>query len=104
VATAGKPPFDVHPGAEAELAAAARFYDERRPGLGDDYLREMQRLIDFALGHPEAGAPVEEGVRWLLSQRFPYAVVYRWRTEHLQVLSFAHLRRRPGYWRSRAAG
>lgn len=102
--TAGNPPFDVHPDAETELATAALYYDERRPGLGDDYLREMHRLIDFALDHPEAGAPVEEGFRWLLSRRFPYAVVYRWRTDRMQVLSFVHLRRRPGYWRSRAMG
>jgi toxin ParE1/3/4 len=101
VATAGKPPFDVHPDAEAELAAAARYYDDRRAGLGDDYLREMQRLIDFALDHPEAGTSVEESIRWLLSRRFPFAVVYRWRAERMQVLSFAHLRRRPGFWRSR---
>ena len=99
---AGKPPFDVHPEAETELIAAAQYYDERRPGLGDDYLHEMQRLTEFALEHPEAGAPVDDGTRWLLSRRFPYAVVYRWRTGRMQVVSFAHLRRRPGYWRSRS--
>lgn len=99
--TAGSGPVEVHPEAESELASAALYYDERRLGLGDEYLREMQRLIDFVLRHPEAGAPVEEGVRWLLSKRFPYAVVYRWKAERMQVLSFAHLRRRPRYWRSR---
>jgi hypothetical protein len=40
---------------------------KRNSPRSPDYLREMQRLIDFALDHPEAGAFVEESVRWLLS-------------------------------------
>jgi plasmid stabilization system protein ParE len=94
---ADKPRFELHPEAEAEIVAGGLFYDERRVGLGDEFLDEIQRLIDFALGNPEAGAPLVGGFRWVLSRRFPYAVVYRHRPDGLlQIIAVAHLRRRPG--------
>lgn len=98
---AGNPHFSIHPDAEEELVAAAQYYDQRRSGLGDEFLRQMQRLIEFALENPELGTPKGSGIRWFLSSRFPYALVYRWSSEEMQVIAFMHLRRRPGYWRAR---
>ncbi len=36
------------------MVSGGLFYDERRVGSGDEFLDETQRLIDFAVGNPEA--------------------------------------------------
>ena len=54
--------------------------------------------------HEEAGAPVagDPRTRRLLVGRFPYQVVYRLRDTEIVIVAFAHLKRRPDYWRKRA--
>jgi toxin ParE1/3/4 len=93
--------LEFHPEAEAELRAAARYYELRQAGLGDNFLREVERAAVVAVEHPEAGTPLGSGFRWVLMRRFPYAVVYRDVATHLEIIAVAHLRRRPGYWRTR---
>src|SRR5262245_5412698 len=44
-----------------EFAAAVRYYDTQRPGLGDEFAAAVQRTIDHILQYPE--------VCWLLSRR-----------------------------------
>lgn len=44
--------LDFHPEAVAELRAAAFWYDERRAGLGDVFIEEVNRL-----GRQIAGSP-----------------------------------------------
>lgn len=83
------------------MNAAARYYDDRQSGLGEDFLREIERVAGVAVEYPAAGTPVGGGFRWLLTRRFPYAVIYREVRERIEIMAVAHLRRRPGYWRTR---
>jgi hypothetical protein len=53
--------LEFHPEAEAELRAAARYYEVRQPGLGDDFLREVERATVVAVEHPAAGTPLGSG-------------------------------------------
>ena len=94
-------PAEFHPEADDEMRAAARYYEERQLGLGDEFLNEVERSVTFAAERPEAGTPLEEDLRWVLTRRFRYAVIYREFERGIEVLAVAHLRRRPGYWRSR---
>lgn len=94
--------LEFHPDAEAEMRAAARYYDERQSGLGEDFLQEVERAAGVAVDHPAAGTPVSSGFRWVLTRRFPYAVIYRAVQHRIEIMAVAHLRRRPGYWRARA--
>ena len=84
------------------MLAAARFYQGQRFGLGEDFLDELDRAVAFAIDHPDAGTPLGDGCRWVLTRRFRYAVVYRG-LKGIEVMAVAHLRRRPGYWRRRIA-
>jgi hypothetical protein len=93
------PPF--HPEAQAELVAAAHYYEEQRSGLGDDFLTQVEQALAVALQYPSSGTPLGSGFRWVLTQRFRYAVVYREIENGIIVIAVAHLRRRPGYWRKR---
>ena len=38
---------EFHPAADAELRAAAAFYEARVPGLGDDFLKEVERVCSL---------------------------------------------------------
>ena len=75
-------------------------------GLGVDVVTEVQHTLDLIARHPRVGTPVphvptELGTRRLALRRFPYSIVYRQRDEAIDVIAFAHQRRRPEYWRSR---
>ena len=93
----------VHREASEEALAAALWYDDRRPGLGSEFLTALSDAIQSISKSPRA-LPIygaNERVRRLLLQRFPYAVVFAVRGKGVLVVAFAHARRRPGYWRRR---
>jgi hypothetical protein len=46
-------PIVSHPEADEELVGAALWYDERQPGLGDDFLDEFERALRRIEAEPE---------------------------------------------------
>ena len=97
--------MEVRPEALDELREAARFYDDRSSGLGDELVAEVERAFVVVAERPAAGAPMRGGRRRVLLRRFPYAVIYRELPDGgVRVLAIAHLRRRPDYWRGRDSG
>jgi len=92
-----------HPEVPLELEAAALWYEERQPGLGDDFLAEYQATLRRILGAPERWRKIRGDNRKLNFHRFPYAIVYSVETEAdaLYVKAVMHLHRRPFYWRHR---
>jgi hypothetical protein len=87
------------------MLAAADYYDDQVPGLGEDFVAEVERAAAYAAEWPAAGSPVEGGFRRVFVHRFPYGVIYRTRgaaaAAGVEVLAVAHLHRRPDYWRAR---
>ena len=84
--------------AKQELKEAARYYDSESPGLGPEFLKEIEHCMQSILDYPEA-APILAGeVRRRLTRRFPYAVLYSIKPTRIRVLAVMHLRRRPMYW------
>jgi len=93
--------IEFHPEAQAEMLAAARYYQRQRHGLGEDFLNEVEGAATFAARYPGTGTPLGDGYRWILTRRFRYAVIYRQIQGLIEVIAVAHLRRRPNYWRTR---
>ena len=95
-----------HPLAEREFIAAARFYETRAPGLGADFIRQVERILSEIVAHPNSGSLfVGSTIRRRLIQRFPFGIVYELESANISVMAVMHLRRRPGYWqRRRRAG
>jgi len=89
-----------------ELRAAKDWYDNERPGLGDDLLTEVETIIDHIVRWPGL-APVltipgsTRQVRRAAVRRFPFGIVYVVIDNALWVVAVAHDRRRPNYWRDR---
>lgn len=92
--------------ARDELRAAMTWYEEKSPGLGRELLEAARDCFRLIREHPGVGSPVpgvaeSVGARRVALKRFPYTVVYVELDAELRVLAFAHMRRRPGYWRER---
>lgn len=99
--------LELHPEARAELRSAALWYDEQRPGLGDEFIAEvavaLKRVGDAPESHPIwPGTGVGDAViRKATVQRFPYVIAFEKHERHFLVLAIAHAKRRPLYWLTR---
>jgi hypothetical protein len=87
--------------AEEEMSEAAVFYDAAFVGLGTDFLEDLQQVIDTVRAHPQIGTRLDGNLRRALLHRFPFSVIYAVETGAILIVSVAHDRRRPGYWKSR---
>lgn len=92
----------VLPAVVEELREAATFYAERADQtLGLALVSEFERALNFLSLNPEIGAVWRGNARRFTLRRFPYNLVYRIKSDELQVIALAHQRRRPRYWQSR---
>jgi len=89
--------------AREEFAAAVRWFEEQRAGLGAEFYDEVLATTARLEAFPESGSPISpDGLtRRLFLPRFPYQIVYRLTPIEIVVLAVAHLKRRPNYWKDR---
>lgn len=90
-----------HPEASEEYLDACRYYAEIEGKLGVAFVRSVETAIDQIVQHPTVWREIEEDVRRHLLKRFPYAIHYTIEQDFVLVVSVAHMKRRPGYWRNR---
>lgn len=95
-------PLVFHREARDELHEAYRWYEERRAGLGEEFLAAVRDVLNRVQAHPEIYAQVYQDVRRGVTRRFPYAIYYRVRPERVEVLAVFHGRRDPRGWQERA--
>jgi plasmid stabilization system protein ParE len=95
-------PVSISEEADAEMVAAARWYERHRAGLGTDFLAAVDTTVAAIAEAPGIGSSVpgisDASIRRRPVRRFPYHVVYLELPDRLQILAFAHDRRRPAYW------
>lgn len=82
---------------------AARIYEAQIPGLGNEFLDEFERSVALIVSFPESGQRCYEKFRRTLLARFPFSVFYEILEHGILIVAVSHQRRRPGYWRKRAA-
>jgi toxin ParE1/3/4 len=81
--------------ADAEYRAAARWYEQRRAGLGVEFLDAVDATLARIAQMPHAGAPVKGAsadlpVRRGPINRFPYHAIYLEVNGVIRVLAIAH--------------
>lgn len=93
--------------AQKEAEQAAEWYEDKRPGLGEEFLQELDAVYVKIEEHPHRplrinlpGFESREFHRMLLG-RFPYKVIFEVTDKEVIVLAVAHTRRKPNYWASR---
>ena len=57
--------------ARQELRDAAKYYEDRVPGLGFGFLQEMRAAIRRIILHPEAWVALDEDIRRCRTTAFP---------------------------------
>jgi len=92
---------DSHPLASRELEEATVFYNQRMPGLGQRFLRTVQKAIEHILLFPEAAPVVGETVRQKVLNRFPYSLFYTFEKSVVFFVAIAHQKKGPMYWKDR---
>ncbi len=85
-----------HPLAKADIERAARWYDAHRPGLGDDFVDEVKRVIGLI-----AENPLRYSLRfgnWHRAnlRRFPHGVFYQVIADQPVVFAVLHAKRDHG--------
>ena len=91
----------VRPEAEADLESNYRWYEERRSGLGDEFLAAVKRQIQQVLERPEAYPRVHPRLRRSLTTRFPFALFYLVGDDAVVLVAVLHQSRDPEHWQRR---
>jgi plasmid stabilization system protein ParE len=90
--------------AREELATAAEWYEERRPGLGVELVAEIDEAVAQLSEQPQAWPlwRVDRPYRKRALDRFPYVVFYALTASgDIEIAAVAHASRKPGYWLER---
>jgi plasmid stabilization system protein ParE len=92
----------VRGAAEADIAEAASWYEQRSPGLGSEFLRAVDVTLAEIARMPERYPVVRGSARRALLRRFPYAVFFVASPELVSVIACLHARRDPRHWQERS--
>jgi plasmid stabilization system protein ParE len=91
----------VRPEAQSDIREAARWYEDREPGLGVRFLSEIRTSLQHISDNPLMFPIIEDDVRRALLHRFPYSIYFVNDPEAIVVIALLHQHRRPGTWKSR---
>jgi plasmid stabilization system protein ParE len=91
----------IAPEAENDLAEAYAWYEDRRAGLGEEFLGCVDACIQGIVRMPDIYAPIHENYRRALVRRFPYAVFYESDRDTVTVYCVFHNSQDPSKWRQR---
>jgi plasmid stabilization system protein ParE len=91
----------IAPEAERDLDEGYAWYEERRAGLGEEFLSCIDARIQTIIRSPESCATVHESYRRALVRRFPYSIFYEYEENVVTVYCVFHNSRDPDKWRSR---
>lgn len=94
-------PVRFLPEARAEFDQATDWYEQRRAGLGVDFVARVREVLDRVAANPRIHAAVYGDVRKAKVNRFPYVVIYREEPGEVVVIALFHTSRNPRIWQSR---
>ena len=90
-----------HSEARKEFFEAADYYEEQVVGLGDDFIDEVEKVLDVIEQQPASGTKITKTERRFLVSRFPYGIIYSDKEDPITIFAVMNLKRKPGYWKSR---
>jgi len=85
----------IRPEAEEDLTKTFVWYEDKRQGLGFDFLLHVDAGMRFIARNPQIYAPVYKKTRKHLIKRFPYKIVYIIEKQKIIVLGVLHGKRSP---------
>lgn len=85
--------------AQRELSEAVQYYEQAAPGLGLEFLDEIERTVERILQHPEAWTRIADHPRRCRTRRFPYGLIYSVERDVVIIAAVMNLRRHPDSWK-----
>jgi plasmid stabilization system protein ParE len=95
-------PVVIRPATRQDIQDAHDWYEERRRGLGREFVIQVLALLDRLGDMPELYGVVWRNVRAVGVKRFGYVVYYRVARNLVEVLAVMRGGREPSDWQSRA--
>lgn len=90
--------LEFHPSTVNDVNDAATYYERQRPGLGAEYLHEVDAALRRLEAEPFLFPPVDSHLRRCVVHRFPYTIVFRvLDRDVIRVLLIRHHRRDPRF-------
>ncbi len=89
-----------HSEARNEFFETADYYEEQVIGLGDDFIEQVEKVLDVIEQYPLSGTKIISNERRFLLPRFPYGNIYSVKDDLITIFAVMDLRRKPGYWKS----
>ena len=87
--------------AEDEITEAAVWYEDRREGLGTEFLEEAERVFMRIEKDPTLYQTVHLDIRRANLRRFPYSIYFVVHRDVIGVLAVHHNSREPRRWQWR---
>jgi plasmid stabilization system protein ParE len=94
-------PLTLRPVARSEIEDAHRWYEEARPGLGEEFLQAVREVLAVIEEAPRRDGVIRGDVRRALLRRFPYSLLYLAEDRETVVLACFHASRDPKRWHER---
>ena len=88
----------IAPEVEQDLDEAYGWYEDRRVGLGEDFLSCVDACIQAICRTPEMHEKVHKDFRRALVRRFPYAVFYEYVPGTVTIYCVFHTSRSAEKW------
>lgn len=95
------PEIIVQPAAEAEIAEAFRWYEDKCDGLGSESCLALDSTFSAIQRNLASFPVIRKQVRRVLLRRFPYGVFYMHESEQIVVIASFRASREPKRWQDR---
>ena len=93
--------YYFHPEALIEADEAAQFYEERQFDLGKRFVEALSDALIRIRRMPDIYRKINGNISKCRVLRFPYGVIFRNQVDSIEVIAVMHLKKKPGYWKSR---
>jgi len=93
--------YRFHPEVELDSDLAISWHLERSAELAFRLALEFQSGYRNIVENPNRFPTYLWGTRRLVLQEFPFSIIYREKTDEVEIIAVAHAKRRPGYWKRR---
>ena len=88
----------IKPSAENDLSYAANWYNQKRVGLGYEFLQAIESRLDFIKRNPNHYQIIHKSIRRGLTHRFPYAIFYTIEHRTIYILAVLHTSKNHKSW------
>ena len=88
--------------ARAEMLEAVDWYNAHAPGIGEQFVAEIEAVVARLAENPRQFPAVFKDIRRARLHRFPYGLFFRIEDTGIHVLTCFHSNRNPHRWQQRS--